>query len=380
MKHGNKKIRIAVAMSGGVDSSVSAYLLHKQGYYVEGFFMKFWSDMKCGLESENSCCNADAIMAARATAEKIGIPFHVVSAKKIFKKIIVDDFISEYKKLRTPNPCVICNKLIKFGWFLGYARTLGFDKISTGHYARIRKDKNEIFHLEKAKDSVKDQSYFLSRLSQRELACSILPLAAYSKEEVRKIAREAGLPTAEKKESQEICFVPNDDYRSFLRRHLAKKYFRKGNIVDSRGNIIGEHDGFPNYTIGQRRGIAQDNIRSQNRKPLYVVGFLENKNSLLAGEDSDLWKYDFTLSEVSWTSRQAREKIKNRKNIIVKIRYRTPGIRIDKIKKIDKNRLYIVLCSPVRAIAPGQSAVFYHKNEVLGNGIIVSENGSIKKR
>ena len=355
-------------MSGGVDSSVSAWLLKNQGFEVEGFFIKFWTDMKCGVKKENSCCNDESLRDAKSVAKKVGIPLHIVGARQIFKKVIVDYFIDEYGRLRTPNPCVKCNRRIKFGWFLEVAKKCGFEKVASGHYAQIKKDKDGTAHLLSGKDKNKDQSYFLHHLRQDQLARIIFPVGNLRKDEVREIARKNNLPVSEKKESQEVCFVAGD-YRQFLKNYLQSKFFKSGNIVDSEGKIIGRHEGLVNYTIGQRKGLGNINLKNDNRKPMFVLGFGKKKNELIVGPEKSLYQKEVIVKNINWTSEKAEKLALAGKNIKAKIRYRGEAASC-KIM-IFGNKLKIIFQKPQRAVTPGQSAVFYCKNEVLGGGVIM---------
>jgi tRNA-specific 2-thiouridylase len=346
------KPKIAVAMSGGVDSSVSAMLLQEKGYETVGFHM----NLGCDLSSS-----------AKKVAEALGMTFFEVDGKKVFQKEVINYFISEYKNLRTPNPCVMCNKLIKFGWLLETVRKKKFDLMATGHYARIKKDKNGISHLLTGYDKTKDQSYFLYRLDQAQLAKVIFPLGEFSKEEIKKIAKKRKLP-CEKSESQEVCFITDESYREFLKKHLPEKCFQSGRIINTKGEIIGQHDGLINYTIGQRKGINQVGIRDDNRKPLYVVGFNQKKNELIVGEDDDLLKKEVVAGDLSWVSPWAKEKALANKNIKARIRYR--HIQAHCSVKIIGKKLQVTFETSQRAIVPGQSLVLYSGEEVLGGGVI----------
>ena len=407
-----QKIKVAIGMSGGVDSSVSALLLKEQAlrlsrsgslsYEVIGLFMKLWHDPTCDISRENACCDERALADAQKVASKIGIPLYVVDARKQFKESVTDYFINEYKNLRTPNPCVVCNKMIKFGWLLDFARKIDCEYLATGHYSRIvksleygvqRKDSKrstlnpkQSFRLLKGKDESRDQSYFLHQLDQAQLAKILFPVGGMVKSEVREIAKKAKLPVFEKIESREICFVP-DDYRSFLRRYIGEEYFEPGKIVDQDGFTVGRHDGLINYTIGQRKGISQDlGLRTGDlgKKALYVLGFDKGKNQLIVGEEKDLNKKEFEVKDMHWVDPENESRIMNNelRDITVKIRYKAeevscklyPSSQGEKSKSSHpvgpNNKLTILLEQPVRAIAPGQSAVFYQGDEVLGGGII----------
>lgn len=365
-----KKERIAVLMSGGVDSSVSALLLKKQGFEVEGFFIKFWTDNKCNIKKEeNKCCNDEALRDARNVAKKIDIPLHVVGARNIFKKCVVDYFIDEYSRLCTPNPCVKCNRLVKFGWFMEIAKQCGFDKVASGHYAQIRKNKDGIFHLLSGRDEKKDQGYFLHYLDQEKLSRIIFPVGNLRKAETRKIAKENNLSVSEKKESQEVCFVPDDDYRAFLKRHSQGEFFKPGKIVNTKNEILGKHSGLTNYTIGQRKGLGEIRIKNENSRPMFVLGFNEKKNELIVGSEEALYQKEMILKDVNWISKEAEELAFFGKGLKVKIRYRHEAVPCSAEK--NGSKIKVVFQKSQRAITPGQSAVFYFKKEVMGGGIIV---------
>jgi len=442
-----QKVKVAVGMSGGVDSSVSALLLKQAGFEVVGLFMKLWHD-PCGPEGapfggtkQNACCDDKALADAHLVADKIGIPLYEVDARREFKKEVTDCFIDEYQNIRTPNPCVVCNKKIKFGWLLDFAKKIGCDYLVTGHYARIEKvastealvpsTRNSELgtcHLLKGIDDTKDQSYFLYQLNQEQLAHIIFPVGGMIKSEVRQIAKENDLPVFEKAESQEVCFVSDNDYRKFLKRNFrgpSTEYrvpspFESGDIVDKKGNVIGRHDGLVNYTVGQRKGIDQvastesrvpiesgdivdkkgnvigrhdglvnytvgqrkgiDQVASTEsrvpRKPLYVIGFNLEKNELIVGDDRDLFKKEFEIEDAHWTSDKFKVEGKKLK---VKIRYKADEISCEvsplipeTSRRNSRQAKYVIrLSAPARAVTPGQSAVFYDGDEVVGGGIII---------
>ncbi|NTU67075.1 MAG: tRNA 2-thiouridine(34) synthase MnmA [Candidatus Moranbacteria bacterium] len=365
------KQKIAIGMSGGVDSSVSALLLKEAGFDVSGFFMKFWSDNSCDSKRENSCCNAESIKMAGKVAQNIGIPFYVVDVQKLFKEIVVDDFIKEYADLRTPNPCVGCNKFIKFGWFMELARNAGFDKIATGHYVRIEKDEAGTFHLLSGEDATKDQSYFLHRLNQEQLSNIVFPVGGMIKKDVMEIAKKNGMDFENKKESQEVCFVQDKNYKDFLARHLKSEYFSSGSVIDRDGKIVGKHDGLIGYTIGQRKGIEYSGIKNDNREPLYVAGFDKEKNNLIVGTEKDIYSKSFLIGNVSWISESAKKAAFGSKDLKVKIRYRHTAVACSvEYDKGDESKIRVALNVPQKAVTPGQYAVFYAGNEVLGGGVI----------
>ncbi len=331
-------------MSGGVDSSVSTAILKKNGYDVVGVFMKFWQEP--GKGRENLCCSAKARMDAKRVAIKLNIPFYVLNVQKEFKKRVVDYFIKEYKKGNTPNPCVECNRWIKFRFLIEKALELKADYVATGHYAKVKDGK-----LLVAKDKTKDQSYFLWRLNQKQLSRILFPIGDYTKEEVRKMAKKWGLPVFEKKDSQEICFI-NTCIEDFLRKYIKPK---SGDVTTTDGKKIGEHEGLILYTIGQRKGI-----KIGGTGPYYVVKKDFEKNALIVSKsEKDLLKKEMFVKNVNWVLGKPY-------NGKCKVKIRSMARMVP--ATIKKNK--IVFDKPQRAITPGQSAVFYKNNELLGGGII----------
>jgi tRNA-specific 2-thiouridylase len=484
-------MKIAVGMSGGVDSSVVAKMLVDEGHEVVGLFLKLWTDPTSpeGLrgtsptlqngpgtgpscKTDNRCCNYEALEDARKVANQLGIPFYVINASEAFKKAVVDNFLEEYKALRTPNPCVVCNDKIKFDLLLQKALSIGCEKLATGHYARIVKDnsgsskvqgsmfnkipnskfqiQNSSFKLLAGVDETKDQSYMLYRLGQHQLSKILFPLGEMTKKEVRAKAVKWDLPVKEKPESQEICFV-SDDYRSFLKRYLPET-FVSGDIVDQSGKVVGKHEGLINYTVGQRKGIEQiqqcvipeqsgiqdnkgippldDSVgmtkQNEDRKPLYVVGFEKEKNQLIVGEDQATYQSEMVVSDLHWINSRCRPEhsegspanagpifmgdssVSPQNDIKVKIRYRHPavectvqknmpvipaeagiqwsldpqpseggstsgrrfGLRPSARAERGDDNIKVLFKKPQRAITPGQSAVFYLGEQVLGGGLI----------
>jgi len=341
MKKTNKKV--IVAMSGGVDSSIAAFLLKKKGFDVKGVFLRLWN-------SENSLFSEKR---ARQVANILNIPFQTIDFEKEFKKQVVDYFLSEYKAGRTPNPCVVCNKKIKFGLLL----KLKADYIATGHYVRLNKGK-----ILKGKDKTKDQSYFLWQLNQDQLKRVLFPVGNYKKEKIKKIAKKLNLPVANIPESQEICFIQST-IGDFLMRHLKQN---PGNIVDLNGNIIGKHQGLHFYTIGQRKGIIANKFTG---KPWYVLDKNLKKNELIVTqEQKDLMKKELIAKKVNWI---AFKNLDKPISVKVKIRYGFLHKAVPaKIFPLDK-KVKVVFKRPQRAVTPGQSAVFYKGNELLGGGIII---------
>jgi tRNA-uridine 2-sulfurtransferase len=350
------KIKVVCAMSGGVDSSVSAALLKKAGFEVIGVFMKFWAEeaQTGACLPENRCCSTESEARARKTALQLEIPFYTLDLRQEFKKMVVERFIADTKAGLTPNPCVVCNQEIKFGLLVDKARGMGADHIATGHYCRIKKTKDGIYHLLKGADPGKDQSYFLWRLDQKQLGRVIFPVGGFDKKEVRVLAKKWRLPSAATPESQEVCFAAGG-MEEFLARHCGKN---PGNIVDDRGKAIGQHEGLWFYTIGQRKGIKLSG------GPFYVKAKDFTKNELLvAGTAGGTGAEAAALADIRWLSGKTPAlPLKLR----VRIRYRAKevGAVLGKngILKFDK---------PQFAVTPGQSAVFYKGREVLGGGVIV---------
>jgi tRNA-specific 2-thiouridylase len=349
--------KVAVAMSGGVDSSVAAALLKKEGFDVVGVFMKFWTPFQDKTKGKwNRCCSPESEARARKVAKILDIPFYVFNFEKDFKKRIVDCFLKENKEGLTPNPCVVCNKEIKFGLFLKRALRLGASFIATGHYARVKNGR-----LLTAKDKNKDQSYFLWRLSRKQLEKIIFPVGGYTRQEVEKTAERLKLPFAGVSKSQEICFVPKT-VEDFLRRHLKLK---PGRIVDADGNVLARHEGLCLYTIGQRKGIGLSG------GPYYVLGKDFKKNILVVTRnEKDLLKKELAVKNIHWVS--GKEPVLPLK-INAKIRYRQKSASAMITGKSRSGHCKLLFSKPQRAVTPGQSAVFYRGQEVLGGGII-SEN------
>lgn len=371
-KKKNKKEKVIVAMSGGIDSSVAAALLKEEGYDVIGIFMKFWSesgkDKPFGAAQgwpENSCCTLESEKRARAVAKILKIPFYVFNFEKEFKKKVVDYFLADFSSGNTPNPCVVCNKEIKFGLLMEKALALGADYIATGHYAQKREQKTKnkkqkTYQLLRGKDKEKDQSYFLWQLSQEQLKHVLFPVGDYTKAETRKLAKKFRLPVLTIPESQEICFVP-DGINNFLQRNLKQKV---GKIVDEKGKILGTHKGLAFYTIGQRKGIGLAG------GPYYVEGKDQKNNLLIVNKNQKgLFKKELVMKNVNWIS---GKNLKMPLRINTKIRYRnTPAEAV--ISYNEKFRVHSVKFKvPQKAITPGQSAVFYKEEELIGGGIINS--------
>jgi tRNA-specific 2-thiouridylase len=360
-----RRRKAVVAMSGGVDSSVAAALLKKAGFEVIGVFVKFWKEP--GRGKENRCCSAEAQKDARRVASKLKIPFYTINAEKEFKKRVVDYFLREYRAGQTPNPCVECNRWIKFGLLMEKVLAFGADFLATGHYIRLRREIPNLksqapkYRLLAAKDKSKDQSYFLWALTQEKLKKILFPIGDYLKSEVRQMAKKFGLPVFEKKDSQEVCFI-NTDLYAFLNAHIRAN---GGIIEDINAKKIGKHEGLPFYTIGQRRGL-----KIGGSGPYYVVKKDFKKNILIVGKEDDLksklFQKETIVRKVNWIS---GKEPKFPFCCKVKIRYLSP-MSPAKIFKIQNSKYKILFSAPQRAITPGQSAVFYKGGELLGGGVI----------
>lgn len=356
-----KRKKVVVAMSGGIDSSVAAALLKIAGFNVVGVFMKFWFPSEENSSNKwNRCCSPDSERRARQVAKILKIPFYVFNFEKEFKKRIVDYFLEEYKKGNTPNPCVVCNKEIKFGLLLEKALKLDTDFIATGHYARISFLEKHNFKLLRARDENKDQSYFLWQLNQKQLKRILFPVGNYAKTKVRELAKKFKLPVLNIPESMEICFVPGA-VEDFLKRRLNPK---PGPILTADGKTIGHHQGLPFYTIGQRKGIELSG------GPFYVVKKDTKKNALIVAsvlKDSALWSKTLIAKNINWlSSKEPKFPLK----IKAQIRYHHEAVPAVITKKLDARRHRLIFNQLQRAITPGQSVVFYRGQELVGGGII----------
>lgn len=348
------KKRILVAMSGGVDSSTTAAILKREGHDVVGVTMQLWDYG----DGEGGCCSADDIRDARRVADQIGIPHYVVNYMDIFKKYIVEDFINKYISGRTPNPCVLCNQFMKFNFLLRRAMELGAEYLATGHYAGIEEDGGKLY-IRKAKDEIKDQSYFLFALTQKELRRIIFPLGSMTKNEVREIAKEMNLRVANKPDSQEVCFITGGDYRDFLRVH-TRMNSKRGEIVDTDGNVLGYHWGIFSFTVGQRRGLG-----IAKGKPLYVIKVEPELNRVVVGEGKDILRTALIADNIIWADEPPLGEVQ----IKAKIRYRHR--ESDAVVHTKSNEEALVeFKTPQRAMTPGQAVVFYKGDRVLGGGWI----------
>ncbi len=358
-KHG----KILVAMSGGIDSTVAAAMLHEQGFQVIGITMKTWDYASSGgSKKETGCCSLDSLQDARRVAVDMGFHHFILDIRDEFGDAVIDNFVEEYIAGRTPNPCVLCNTHIKWNALLKRADGLDCEYIATGHYARINQ-LNDRFYISKARDLVKDQSYVLWGLSQEALKRSIFPLAEYLKPEVRQLAKDMGYENlAKKAESYEICFVPDNDYRGFLKRRVEglEDQVQGGYFVDQTGKKIGQHLGYPFYTVGQRKGLGM-----AFGKPMFVTDIFPETNTVMLGEEDDLQRSHMQVSKLNWLKYSS---INPALELITKIRYKDAGHISNAQMKEDS--LEVQFLSKVKGIAPGQSAVLYEGDDLVCGGII----------
>ena len=358
---------VVVAMSGGVDSSVAAALLKEQGHAVTGMMLRLWSEP--GKEDTNRCCTPDSMAQARRVAAILDIPFYVIDAKDVFRETVVEYFLEGYARGETPNPCLICNRKIRWTFLLDHALALGADFMATGHYARARKVESDVLSLSKggkvellrAVDRNKDQSYVLHVLDQEKLKHALFPVGEYTKPEIRQIAEKHGLPTASRKDSQDLCFLAGEDYRNFLQRNAADM-LKSGEIVTREGVAIGSHNGLANYTIGQRKGLGV-----ASPVPLYVITKDAVRNTLIVGTQDELGSIELTARDVNWTSGEIpREPFRAE----VKIRYTAKEAEAW-VKPNGEEQVQVTFDAPQRDITAGQAAVFYQDDVVIGGGIIL---------
>jgi len=376
-------VKIAVAMSGGVDSSAAAAILREQGHDLVGFTMQLWNQGRGISVDENGeplpsrCCSLDDVYDARRVAEELGFPFYVLNLEKEFERDVVQPFVNSYLQGETPIPCVACNSRLKFASLDKLASSLGCEKVATGHYARVELDEATNRHrLLRGRDPNKDQSYFLWELTQDQLSRALFPLGELSKSDARQAARENHLAVAEKKESQEICFVPDGDYAGFIDRYLEAEQQTDrlpvaGEIVNANGEALGSHSGIHRFTIGQRRGIGIADAR-----PLYVLNVDASNNKVVVGYDDELLSDEFTAAGLNWI---ALENPTQPVRAEVRVRYRHTAAPAT-ITPLANNRAGIKFDEPQRAITPGQATVFYRGDEVVGGGWIVKGQAAVGRK
>ena len=359
---------VVVAMSGGVDSSVAAALLKEKGFRCVGVMMRLWAEVSSGEGSGNKCCDEESVDDARRVADQLGMPFYLINVETPFKERVVDLFIDGYSAGLTPNPCLACNRHIRFDYLLNYARRLGADFLATGHYARLRRQSDGSVHLLRGTDAHKDQSYVLSMLGPAELNDVLFPVGEYTKDEVRRMAADRDLPIHSKHDSMDLCFVVDDDYRRFLRA-WAPDAMEPGAIVDLSGKVLGRHGGLPNYTVGQRKGLGL----SGTSAPLYVAALDHDRNQLVVGPAEAVGGMEMFVEGVNWTLGRP---VGAGSRLQCQIRY--TGRPIDcRAFPLEDGCVRVLFEAPVNGISPGQGAVFYDGEQCLGGGLI-SHQGSGK--
>jgi len=364
MENSNKGIKVVVGLSGGVDSSVAAYLLKKQGYDVIGVTMQIWQEEEAATQAENEgCCGSSAVDDARKVAKSLDIPYYVMNFKREFKENVMDYFVEEYLQGRTPNPCIACNRYVKWESLLSRSLDIGADYIATGHYARVTQLENGRYSLKMSATAAKDQTYALYNLTQDQLSKTLMPVGEYTKEEVRKIALEMDLPVANKPDSQEICFIPDNDYAGFIDKVAGDRVPGVGNFVTKDGTIIGQHKGITHYTIGQRRGI---NLAIGH--PVFVTEIRLESNEVVIGENEDVFSSVLYCNNINYMCMPDLEKPRK---VLAKIRYSHRG-SMCLIEKIGEDLVRCTFDEQVRAVTPGQAVVFYEDEYVLGGGTIIS--------
>ena len=355
--------KVVVGMSGGVDSSVAAYLLKKQGYDVVGVTMQIWQDEEEIAKEENGgCCGLSAVDDARRVAEALDIPYYVMNFKKEFKENVMDYFVEEYLQGKTPNPCIACNRYVKWESLLQRSLAIGAEYIATGHYARVDQLPNGRYALRMSATADKDQTYALYNLTQYQLAHTMMPVGEYTKDEIRNMAEEAQLPVAHKPDSQEICFIPDNDYAGFIDIAANGRVPGKGNFVTSDGEILGHHKGITHYTVGQRKGL---NLALGH--PVFVTEIRPATNEVVIGENEDVFGKELICTNLNFMS---IEDLTEPRRVLAKIRYSHRG-DMCLVERLDDKTVKCTFDKPVRAITPGQAVVFYEGEYVLGGGTIL---------
>jgi len=355
--------KVVVAMSGGVDSSVAAALLVEQGYDVSGMMLRLWSEPGC--EGSNRCCTPDAMAQARKVAAVLGIPFYAVDAQEIFHQNVVNAFLDGYALGETPNPCMICNRQVRWGKLFDSAAAMGAEFFATGHYARIEHNPGQPSRLLRGIDPNKDQSYVLSVIPQIKLAQTLLPVGGYTKPEIREMARKFGFAVADRPDSQDLCFLAGQDYRDFLRRYRPQA-FQPGDIVTRNGEVVGQHEGLANYTIGQRKGI-----QIAAAQPLYVLRKDARSNRLIVGSAAELGEIEFVAANANWSHGAVPSGMFEAQ---VMTRYRAKAVPAS-VTPLGDTGFGVQFHTPLAGITPGQRAVVYDGNECLGGGTIQAHIG-----
>lgn len=355
--------KVVVGMSGGVDSSVAAWLLKEQGYDVIGVTMQIWQDEDTDIqEAEGGCCGLSAVEDARRVAMDIGIPYYVMNFKKEFRNNVMDYFVEEYVEGRTPNPCIACNRYVKWESLLRRSIAIGADYIATGHYAQIERLSNGRYALKTSVTAQKDQTYALYNLTQDQLARTLMPVGSYCKDEIRRLAGNLGLLVAHKPDSQEICFIPDHDHAHFIEEYTGRQ-MPEGNFVDLEGNVLGRHKGISRYTIGQRKGLDLS-----MGHPVFVVKIRSQTNEVVIGEGKDVFTNVLRCNKLNWMAVDGLHG--EEMEFLAKIRYSHKGAPCT-VREIGPDLAECVFHEPVRAVTPGQAVVFYQGDYVAGGGTIL---------